>query len=326
MPVYNAENYISDTISSILNQTFIDFEFLICDDGSNDNSVQIINKFSDPRIKLYINNNNQGYIKTLNFLIKESSGKYIARQDNDDISLNSRLELQYDLMEKNPSVGICGSNAKSFGKKNITSMLPITDKEIKVYFIFQNPFYHPSVFLRRSILKKSTLIYDSNFFPAEDYELWFRVSKKYKTKNISKVLLHYRVHDNNTSSKSAEIQKKNMNVIRENIFRYYFDCGILDYENKILNNLELNSFDLDFISKYVNFVNKLIKLNKQKKAVNQTSMNTIIIFFWVKLCVYLNADLINKIKTFLKPEFINVKNLFGFLASKMIYKQLFNRI
>jgi glycosyltransferase involved in cell wall biosynthesis len=112
MAVYNSENYLSKTIKSVLNQSFKYFEFIIINDGSNDNSRKIINKFKkdDKRIILIDNKENIGLTKSLNKGIKIASGKYIARIDSDDISLPDRLKIQYTFLEKNPKYFLIGGN------------------------------------------------------------------------------------------------------------------------------------------------------------------------------------------------------------------------
>ena len=152
MSVYNAEKFICKTMDSIFNQNFGDFEFLIVDDCSNDKSYEIISSYNDGRIKVFKNKINQGYIHSLNQLITHSRGKYIARQDHDDISLPNRLALQFRYMENNLDVGVCGTNAKYFGKKRWHTSLPLNDSDIRTTMIFRNPFIHSSVMIRRSLL------------------------------------------------------------------------------------------------------------------------------------------------------------------------------
>mgnify|MGYP001322353682 FL=1 len=119
MSVYNAEEYLHDSINSILNQTFTDFEFLIMNDFSNDNSQKIIEKYSllDKRIKSFNNNINRGLTVSLNELIKKSKGMLIARMDADDISHINRLESQYKFMLKNQNIGVLGCGANLIDQK-----------------------------------------------------------------------------------------------------------------------------------------------------------------------------------------------------------------
>lgn len=109
MPVYNSEKYLNEAIESILNQTFVDFEFIIINDASNDNSENIIESYQDSRIKYFKNEKNLGVAKTLNKGLKLAQGKYIARMDSDDISLPERLYKQFKFMEVYNDIDVCGS-------------------------------------------------------------------------------------------------------------------------------------------------------------------------------------------------------------------------
>ena len=118
MPAYNAEKYIAESIESILSQTFTDFEFIIINDASTDSTKEIIESFQDSRIILINNEQNLGVAKSLNIGIATAKGKYIARMDADDISLPERFQTQFNFMEKNPDIDICGSWARMFGDKD----------------------------------------------------------------------------------------------------------------------------------------------------------------------------------------------------------------
>ena len=129
MPVYNGEKYLKESIESILKQTFRDFEFLIINDTSTDESEKIIRSFKDSRIKLIKNEKNIGLTKSLNKGLDLAKGEYMARMDADDISLPKRLEIQVAFMDKNPKIGVIGAWAKVIGESN--------KKYIKTYSNFE---------------------------------------------------------------------------------------------------------------------------------------------------------------------------------------------
>lgn len=114
MPTYNAEKYVEEAIKSVLNQTFDDFEFIIVDDGSMDNTVPIIRSFNDKRIKLI--ENKHDFIDSLNLGIENASSKYLARMDADDIMFNERLAIQYSIMEEESEITVCSSWMKALGE------------------------------------------------------------------------------------------------------------------------------------------------------------------------------------------------------------------
>jgi len=202
MPVYNGGKYLKEAIESILSQTLVDFEFVIIDDGSSDNSVQIVESYSDERIRL-IKNNHQGLVKSLNIGIENSGSEYIVRMDSDDVAVPERLEKLFNYMENNPGVAVCGSWANIInetGEKVGEMKYPlIENKVIKKYNLLHCPFIHPTVIFRRDIIKR--LGGYKNFKHAEDYELWTRVLNKNLGHNLPEKLIDYRIHSNQVTKK-----------------------------------------------------------------------------------------------------------------------------
>ncbi|PEL82492.1 glycosyltransferase family 2 protein [Bacillus wiedmannii] len=193
MPVYNGEEYLQDAIDSILNQTFNDFELLIINDGSIDGSLDIVNSYQDPRIKLVNNESNLKLIKTLNKGLRLASGKYIARMDSDDTCHPRRLEIQVGMLDRNPEIAVCGTGMKVIGKKYARPFLVKGEKTIKNYLAVKNCMAHPSIMMRKDIIEKYNYFYDEQFIHAEDYELFQRISENHKVININKPLLNYRL-------------------------------------------------------------------------------------------------------------------------------------
>ena len=223
MTVYNAEHYLYESINSVLNQTFFDFEFIIIDDGSIDNSINAIKKFKDSRIQL-IQEKHQNYIDLLNKLIKYARGKYIVKMDDDDIMIENRLEKQYTYMENNLDIDVCGSWAETFGKNSYLIQTPISNLEIQSLLLLKSPIVHPTVIFRKSSIdsycsKFSTVFYNPNYKYADDYKLWIDLAmNNWKFANIPEVLLKYRLSDKQITSKyknectnlSSAIQKEYM--------------------------------------------------------------------------------------------------------------------
>lgn len=209
MPVYNGEKFLREAIESILSQTFTDFEFIIINDGSTDNSLKIIKEYvdKDKRIKI-IDQKNTGIIGALNNGLKISSGEYIVRIDADDISLPERLEKQINCLEKEEAY-LCGSWANIIDENghNTNKKLnypPRFWQEIKKYLIRGNPFIHPSVIFSREIYEKEKdkngNLY-KNYKHIEDYELWTRIVPKYKSVNLQEYLIEYRIHPEQITKK-----------------------------------------------------------------------------------------------------------------------------
>jgi Glycosyl transferase family 2 len=209
MPVYNAQEYVGQAIESILGQTFTDFEFLIFNDGSGDDSRNIIKKYaaSDARAILIDDIQNQGYVARLNAGIAMARGRYIARMDADDISLPERLARQVSFMEANPQVGVCGTWFKLFGQADGEIQHPVEHEDIKLGLLRHNSLGHPTVLARASLLREN--LYDPGFEPSEDYALWAKLSSITRLHNIPEVLLHYRWHQGNVTQTKAEISRQN---------------------------------------------------------------------------------------------------------------------
>jgi glycosyltransferase involved in cell wall biosynthesis len=194
MPVYNGEQYLREAIESILNQSYTDFDFLIIDDGSTDQSANIINSYPDPRIRLVENERNMGLIHTLNRGIDLANSKFIARMDCDDISMPNRLSKQLALMEQHPAVGVCGGWIEYFMGKQLILKFPVNDKDIKHALLSYNPMAHPAIMIRAEVIKKNHIYYDPEYQHVEDYELWARLSSITCFANIPEVILKYRIH------------------------------------------------------------------------------------------------------------------------------------
>ncbi|EOH9579889.1 glycosyltransferase family 2 protein, partial [Campylobacter jejuni] len=168
MPCYNRQEYIVDAIESILNQTYSNFEFIIIDDCSTDNTYEIVKKYAenDKRIIVLKNEKNQGIVYALNRGFSIAKGKYIARMDDDDISLPNRLEKQVEYMEANLNITVLGSFIEVFNEKfeKCYSWVCEDDPEILSILInFFNPMCHPSVMIRREFLNFYNLKYEEKY-------------------------------------------------------------------------------------------------------------------------------------------------------------------
>ncbi len=195
MPAYNAEKYISEAIESILNQTFKDFEFIIVEDCSTDRTWEIIQDYAkkDEKIIIFKNKKNLGIAGNRNKLIGLAKGKYIVWQDADDVSLPYRLKDQFNFMEKNKDVGICGGWLQFFNEKGDLGIRKYkkSDKDVRKTIFRFSPVSQPSAIVKKEAIDKAGL-YDLNYPPAEDLDMSFRIGKKYKFANLQKVLIKYR--------------------------------------------------------------------------------------------------------------------------------------
>ncbi|MEW6584973.1 MAG: glycosyltransferase [Nitrospirota bacterium] len=198
-PAYNAEKYLLEAVTSILSQTFHDFELIIVDDGSTDNTKNIIEKFAgeDSRIKPLFNERNLGVVESLNRAIDASKGKYIARMDHDDIALPDRLEIQVRFLEEHSDISLVACNVILIDEKGHTigiRRLAEKPEEIAERLVLGNQLVHPTVMLRREVFE--TVGKYKNILHAEDYLLWIEMVKSgLKLYNLQTPLLKYRIID-----------------------------------------------------------------------------------------------------------------------------------
>jgi len=212
LPVHNGGAFLSEAVNSILNQSFTDFECLISNDGSTDQSAAIIESLTDCRVVKLSNEGNKGLIYTLNRGIELSKGTYIARMDADDISLPERFKLQKQFLDDNKTAAaVAGTvifideSGKETGNWELDKKT-ITPSQIKKTMPAENCIAHPSVMLRAEVIRQ--LRYNPAQKNIEDYDLWLRIlNRGYSIAKISKPLLLYRVHQ--ASVTGTVLKKKN---------------------------------------------------------------------------------------------------------------------
>lgn len=291
LPTHNSESFIAEAITSILNQSYKNFEFIIIDDGSTDGTRKILSQFSDPRIRIIEHPRNLGIVRSLNDGIVAAKGKYIMRMDADDISMPQRIEKQLEFMEKNLDVGLCGSCMEVFGEKNYIWKAPETDLEIKTRLFFESPIAHPTVCIRKSILDKNQLIYKKDYQYVEDYKLWMEMSKVTKIGNIQEVLLKYRMHRSQIGVKKAKEQVKMLNkVLLENIQELIPSVKDSDMSIHVfaMSWPTVSSYSKLLILK--NWYEKLITANNSRKLYDLDNFTSIVVERWVGAC-YLAKNL-----------------------------------
>ncbi|MEY4278363.1 MAG: hypothetical protein RL377_367 [Bacteroidota bacterium] len=238
LPVYNAEQYLKQSLESILGQTYTNLEIIIINDGSSDQSKEIINSYQDARIVYIEQPHNKGLIACLNEGIQIAKGDYIIRMDADDIAFNNRIEKQINFLASNPSIAVVGSNA-IFIEDNVNAPIANwdldlkikTSQEIRKTLLWENCLIHPSICMRSSIAK--SFYYDKDQKNYEDFDLWLRIiAKNLNIAKINEPLLYYRVQPNSITQ--TAIRKHN----------FYFQKGVvkLRFVLKNLKQLHFNAF------------------------------------------------------------------------------------
>jgi glycosyltransferase involved in cell wall biosynthesis len=222
LSVYNSKKYLEKCLDSIISQSLKAWELIIIDDGSNDGSDYILNKYSlkDQRFKLIKNSKNLGLPASLNKAIGFSTTEFIIRVDADDISHPNRFEVLYKFLNKNPEIDVLGSNVNLVdqnGKIIGKSCLHMNKEQFEGIIFTKNPFIHSSVIIRKSFLVTNNF-YDVKLKKAQDYDLWLRGIKKNNYYNIADILLDY----NFRNTKSLKDDYFGLYVIFKNSFKKNF--------------------------------------------------------------------------------------------------------
>jgi len=239
MPVYNAAHYLPEAIESILNQTFSDFEFVIINDGSADESAEILDHYRqrDTRINIY-QQENKGVTASLNRGLSLARGKHIARQDADDVSLPERFEKQVDYLKHNLQIGVvgCAINLINGQGRIIGSNSFQTNPDLLEWvLLFGSPLAHPSVMMRTEIVNKIGG-YSMKYATAQDYDLWGRLSKHTKFANLSEHLVCYRVHADAISIKSKTKQDDASRLIQKSLLAEYISMEDSEFLVNVLHS------------------------------------------------------------------------------------------
>ena len=223
MSIYNGEQYLEETIDSVLSQTFRNWELIVINDCSTDSTADILKRYAemDERIKVHTNEVNLRLPTSLNKAISLSTGKYIARMDADDICLPERFEKQYKFMEENKDISL--SSCRFMTLKN-GMYAPggcggrCDHNALKAMLLVTNPILHPGVIAKSEVMKK--LCYDTTLTCTEDLELWTRmITDGQKIAIMPEFLLIYRLHDKQITSTTLDRQHTEVLKIQQKYYR-----------------------------------------------------------------------------------------------------------
>ncbi len=290
LPVYNGALYLDEAIKSILSQTYSNFEFIIINDGSTDNSLEIINRHKsiDDRIKV-ISRENRGLIASLNEGIEKSEGTYIARIDQDDVSLPGRLEKQLNYMLKN-HLDICGGDFTKIDVQNNVleeHKVPKTESEIIITLATNMPFAHSCVMIKESFLSKNNLKYGLNGYRnAEDLDLWILMYENgAKFGNVDAKILKYRILPSSMSRTNLKEIKKES----DRQFDSFIKNNRVDFENRfqiLLKQKNIsNAIQRDMMRAIIRYSLLTYKTNFIFKTILKLKMSNIVmgILSFIKL-------------------------------------------
>jgi glycosyltransferase involved in cell wall biosynthesis len=286
MPVYNGEKHLREAVDSMLAQSFPDFELVIVNDGSTDRSVEIIEGYDDPRIRLIENSLGKGVVGARNTGIANANGEYVAMMDCDDIACPTRLEEQVAFLDDHPDFGMIGAWSEMIDEGirvagNFMSC-SASPEAIPSLLLFNNCFTQSTVVIRKTALPEVGY----RFYPgAEDYDLWVRIAQRAKVWNLQKVLVKYRVH---TSSISFENAANINTYVREIISGQLALISIkpttseLDIHRKIGNMSFVPSHF--FLADAGSWLKKLYEANEHVRYYDRVFFHRMLAEYWIYLC------------------------------------------
>lgn len=268
MPMYNASKYLRECIDSVLAQTFKDFEFLIVDDGSDDDSVEIVKSYHDDRIRLI--QNTHDYIGSLNILLDEACGKYIARMDADDVMVLSRLERQFQYLETNPDIDILGGAMLCIGNTREQIIYYNTNKITVGDLLNGTALGHPSVMMR--VKSITSLRYERQYIYAEDFRLWCQALKAgLKMTSLREVVIKYRFTGHNVSCAHALKQREAALSAKADL-EEWVTASEAQYATKCATSMSPHKKMLTII---VTFLNEGVELERTIEGIRHTVGDTV---------------------------------------------------
>lgn len=260
MSTYNREAMLTDAVTSVLNQTFSDFEFIIINDFSTDNTEQIIKNYNDSRIRLFNNHKNCGCTFNYHNANNLAQGKYIAHIDDDDIFLPDKLKKQVDFLEQNQNIDMVGTYIETFGDGTRPSWVFYSEPEyIDFLMNLYNPICHSSVMYRKSFIDRHALNYDISKKCAQDYDFYKQfVLNGGKIANIPEVLVKYRMHASRLTDikETQDIQIYNAEKVKEELLSRYLNKDELNYFKNLVDGFPFNDYNVE------NVENAIIMLSK----------------------------------------------------------------
>lgn len=212
MPTYNVASYVEEAIGSVLRQTYHDFELLVIDDCSTDDTVSVVRSIDDPRIHIVQNEKNVGLAKNLNRGLSHITTEYVARMDGDDIAEPFWLEREVTILDSHPEIGICSGGFERFGTVKSLVRFPERHEDSMANMLFECSVIVPT--FRMSLYRDHGLRYSTDAFPAEDYRFWAECLRLTKMYNIQETLFHYRMHPTQICTARREEQQKKVAEVR----------------------------------------------------------------------------------------------------------------
>jgi glycosyltransferase involved in cell wall biosynthesis len=222
MPVYNCEKFVAEAVESVIGQTERNWELIILDDGSTDNSLKVLEALRDPRIQVIASGQNRGLSYQMNTGISLARGEFIAIAHADDINEPTRFSAQLDRLEKDPSIGVLGTWVKFFGARQGVGEFPVDPADCRVLMLDYSPIANPTAMVRKSLLDQLPSLYRQDLVAAEDYDLWERLIALTSFANLPQPLVHYRIHSMQNSQRKRAEEFETALIVKRNFVENNF--------------------------------------------------------------------------------------------------------
>lgn len=261
MPTYNVAPWVEEAIRSVLDQTYRDFELLIVDDASTDDTLARVRAIDDPRVRIASFPDNVGLAENLNRGLDLIDTEYFARMDGDDIALPQWLQREVEYLEAHPEVGVCGGGGQRFGTSQSLIRFPEQHDDIAANMLFECTIIVPTV--RMSVVRQHGLRYRADAFPAEDYRFWADCLRVTQLHNIPDTLFRYRMHASQICSSRRQEQESKVAEVR----LYMLDWLSPDFTNEEKEYYMGQFRDKEIVSEQdykqrKSFTNKIIERNR----------------------------------------------------------------
>lgn len=279
IPLYNSEDLIRETLSSLISQSYTDFEVILVDDYSTDNTLSVVEPFISSttiKFKLFHNTKEKSLSNALNIGLSKATGKYIAYTDHDDLSLPDRFNKQFYLLEKHKEIGVCGTWMKEFGQGNDIWEYPVDHDDLMALSLLQSPIANPTAVYRRALLQEHRITYDRRYDFAQDFAFWLDMSEVTRFQVIPEILVMYRVHSGNASTTRPQAQYESWRkAFEDKISRKLLDKELNKEELQILYNIKYPGFKeyyLENKEKVDELVMKILDANESRCVFSQKSL------------------------------------------------------
>jgi glycosyltransferase involved in cell wall biosynthesis len=265
MPVHNGATYIASAVNSLLTQSFSDFELLVIDDGSSDETPEILGSIRDPRLRIVRNETNLGVPATRNLGLDLVKGEFIAFLDSDDVARRDRLDRQVRFLQKNADHVAVGSWARMIDENGTPGSIlrrPLTWDRIRARTLFLGTMRTPSVMGRVDVLRKFR--FRSEYPVCSDSDFWVRVALEHRCANLTEPLIDYRIHSSSiTKSQRPEVRERKIAIARYLLESLEVDFDQQDLENHFkLRKPKKQRFDASYIDWVRDWLPKLVAANR----------------------------------------------------------------